>query len=130
MVSAGSDFSFTFDDLDGSEDDLLDALIGEAIDAVIAQPTPAATEDVLYTCEVGDLILTVIKVSVDGRVAHQLYAVGVGGQWASVGLFGLFTDALSELATWRAFLGAGGSLERWMADRPEGVRFDRGSVTA
>jgi hypothetical protein len=81
----------------------------------------APTSATLHTVEIGGLLLTVIRAGWRQRDSYQLYACE-SGNWALVGLFGLYTDALSEIATWRNFVAAGGSLRDWQELHPDGVQ--------
>lgn len=85
-------------------------------------PTPAPTSAPLYTVEVGGgLTLTIIRAPWRQRDSYQLYCCEAEN-WALTGLFGLYTDALAEVATWRRYLAAGGSLSAWQAEHPDGIQ--------
>jgi hypothetical protein len=74
----------------------------------------------LFTERVGDVALTVIRVTVDGRTRHQVYAISEGS-WALVAIYGNYTDALSEVLAWRRYLGGGGTVAAWCLAHPDGV---------
>jgi hypothetical protein len=120
-----TDFLATEPDNDG-----IDRLIAEAAAEVAAgQPAaPTLTSAPVYTVELGPVTATVIEVNHDGRKTFQLYAID-DEQWSLVGLFGLFVDGLAEIRTWRRYLSAGGSLQTWLAEHPDGVRCDVSAVT-
>jgi hypothetical protein len=115
---------------DGEFNDCVDILIAEAA-AELDQPAPAPalTSAPLYTVELGELTMTVIRVDHNGRDTYQVYAVG-DETWSMVALFGLFVDALAEIRTWRRYLFAGGSLQTWMARHPHGITPDASAVVA
>jgi hypothetical protein len=74
----------------------------------------------LFTERVGDVALTVIRVTHAGRTRHQVYAV-TEGTWVLVGIYGLFMDAMSEVLRWRAYLAGGGTVAAWALAHPDGV---------
>jgi hypothetical protein len=111
-------FVYDFDgpavDLDGPVVDLDDHLraqfgLGERVESMP-----------LYTDRVGDVVLTVIRVTHDGRTRHQVYAV-TEGSWALVAIFGLYMDAMSEVLRWRHYLAGGGTVAGWVLAHPDGV---------
>jgi hypothetical protein len=92
---------------------------------VAAEPTSTP----VYTVELGPVTLTVIKVDFGGRDSYQVYAID-DESWSLVGYFGLFTDALLELRTWRRFAADGHTLQEWLVAHPDGVRVDQSTAVA
>jgi hypothetical protein len=78
----------------------------------------------LFTTLVGDVALTVIRVTVDRRYRHQCYAI-TEGTWSLVAIFGLYMDAMSELLRWRRYIGQGGTVAAWQLAHPDGVYPER-----
>jgi hypothetical protein len=76
----------------------------------------------LFTTVVpGDVALTAIRVMVDGRVRHQLYAVD-RGTWSLTGIYILYTDALRELLRWRRYIVEdGGTVAEWQLTHQDGI---------
>jgi hypothetical protein len=107
---------YAFDDFDGADlaepvdlDDQLGAQFG---------PHRRIESQVLFTEIVGgEVALTVVRVTVDGRYRHQCYAV-TEGTWVLTGIFGLYTDALSELLRWRRYIASGGTVAAWQLEHP------------
>lgn len=67
----------------------------------------------LHTERVNDVALTIIRVTVDGKTRHQLYAVDTE-RWALTGMFGNYTDALAEFLRWRRYVERGGTIAAWL----------------
>jgi hypothetical protein len=78
----------------------------------------------LFTTLVGDVALTVMRVTIDGRYRHQLYAIDEG-TWSLVAIFGLYMDAMSELLRWRRFIGQGGTVAAWQLNHQDGIYPER-----
>jgi hypothetical protein len=74
----------------------------------------------LFTTMVGEVVLTVIRVTHDGRTRHQVYAV-TEGTWALVAIFGLYMDAMGEVLRWRRYLDGGGTVAAWVLAHLDGV---------
>jgi hypothetical protein len=78
----------------------------------------------LHTERVGEVVVTVIRVTADGRTRHQLYAV-TESAWALVGAFGLYVDAMSEVLRWRRYMDSGGTVAAWQLAHAEGIYPER-----
>jgi hypothetical protein len=78
----------------------------------------------VFTTIVGDVALTVIRVTVDRRYRHQVYAIDEG-TWSLVGIFALYMDALSELLAWRCYIESGGTVAAWQDAHPNGIYPER-----
>jgi hypothetical protein len=78
----------------------------------------------LFTTIVGDVALTVIRVTIDGRYRHQLYAIDEQ-TWSLVGIFTLYMDAMSELQRWRRYINTGGTVAAWQLAHPDGIYPER-----
>ena len=78
----------------------------------------------LFTTMVGDVALTVIRVTIDGRYRHQLYAI-TESTWSLTAIFGLYMDAMSELLRWRRYIDRGGTVAGWQLAHPDGVYPER-----
>jgi hypothetical protein len=111
-------FVFDFDgpvaDLDGPVVDLDAHLQAQFGLGVPVESMP------LFTERVGDVALAVIRVTHDGRTRHQVYAIAQG-TWALVAIFGLYTDAMSELLRWRRYLDGGGTVAAWQLTHQDGI---------
>jgi hypothetical protein len=83
----------------------------------------------LFTTLVGDVALTVIRVTIDGRYRHQCYAIDAR-TWSLVGIFGLYMDALCELLAWRRYIDDGGTVAAWQLAHPDGVTPERSGLRA
>jgi hypothetical protein len=79
---------------------------------------------VLFTEIVGDTAITIIKVTIDGRYRHQLYAIDER-TWSLTGIYTLYMDAMRELLRWRRYLDEGGSVTAWQRAHPDGVYPER-----
>jgi hypothetical protein len=89
-------------------------------------PGELVTSMPLFTTLVCDTALTVIRVTHKERTRHQLYAVDEGA-WTLTGIFGNYTDAMSELLRWRRYINTGGGVLAWLANHPDGVYPERSS---
>ena len=78
----------------------------------------------LHTERVGEVVVTVIRVTADGRTRHQLYVV-TESTWALVGAFGLYVDAMSEVLRWRRYMDSGGTVAAWQLAHAEGIYPER-----
>lgn len=119
-------------DLDFGIDLLADALtdpLGDSLSDFLrlidlgtqAAPAEQASSLPVHTVELESLTLTAIRVEYGSTVSYQLYGV-TDATWVLVGIFGLFTDTLREIRQWRAYVAAGGSLETWTQQHPEGIQ--------
>ena len=59
-----------------------------------------------------EVALTVVRVTIDGRYRHQVYAV-TEGTWSLVAIYGLYVDATSELLRWKRYVAQGGTVAAW-----------------
>jgi hypothetical protein len=75
---------------------------------------------IFTTLASNEVALTVIRVTIDGRYRHQLYAV-TDATWSLTGLYILYTNALRELLRWRRYIAQGGTVAAWCLEHPEGV---------
>jgi len=78
----------------------------------------------LFTTLVGDVALTVIRVTIDGRYRHQCYAI-TENTWSLVAIYGLYMDAVSELLRWRRYIDKGGTVAEWQLAHPDGIYPER-----
>jgi hypothetical protein len=79
----------------------------------------------LFTTLVGgEVALTVIRVTHKARTRHQLYAI-TEDSWALVAIFGLYTDAMSEVLRWRRYLDGGGTVAGWQLAHQDGIYPER-----
>jgi hypothetical protein len=90
-------------------------------------PFERVTSMPLHTTIVGEVAVTIIRVTHKGRARHQVYSV-TDDTWALVAVFGCYTDALSELLRWRRYLGQGGTVAEWQAAHPDGVYPERSGL--
>ena len=113
-------FVFNFDATDTAEPVDLDAQL-------VAQFGPGRRVESLplfTTLASNEVALTVVRVTVDGRYRHQLYAI-TEGTWSLVGIYGLYTDAMSELLAWRRYLAQGGTVAAWQLTHQDGIYPER-----
>jgi hypothetical protein len=93
-----------------------------AVDAVeMALPVKPDTSGPVFTTEVGEAILTVLRVRTDGIISHQVYAV-TAASWELIGVELLYVDALMAAAGFKKFLAEGGTITDWKVRHPDGVR--------
>jgi hypothetical protein len=76
-----------------------------------------------------DVGLTIIRVVIDGRYRHQLYAID-RGTWSLVGIFGLYTDTMRDLLRWRDYIEGGGTIRDWQLTHPDGIYPERSGFAA
>lgn len=82
----------------------------------------------LFTITVRDTAVTIIRVTHKLRTRHQLYAIDEGA-WTLTGIFGLYTDAMSELLRWRRYVNNGGTVAEWMRNYGPDVYPERSSFS-
>ena len=113
-------FVFNFDATDTAEPvDLDDQLRSQFGPGRRVESLPLVT-----TLASNEVALTVVRVTVDGRYRHQLYAI-TEGTWSLVGIYGLYTDAMSELLAWRRYLAQGGTVAAWQLTHQDGIYPER-----
>ena len=113
-------FVFNFDATDTAEPvDLGDQLRSQFGPGRRVESLPLFT-----TLASNEVALTVVRVTVDGRYRHQLYAI-TEGTWSLVGIYGLYTDAMSELLVWRRYLAQGGTVAAWQLTHQDGIYPER-----
>jgi proteasome lid subunit RPN8/RPN11 len=88
--------------------------------AVDRKELPRCESMPLYTETVGEVALTVIRITADGRTRHQVYAI-TQVVWTLVAIYGLYMDAMSEVLAWRRYLDGGGIVAAWYLAHPDGV---------
>ena len=90
-------------------------------------PFERVTSMPLFTTIVGEVALTIIRVTHKGRTRHQLYAI-TDATWTLAAVYGCYPDALSELLRWRRYLHRGGTVAAWLADHQDGVFPERSGL--
>ena len=101
-------FVFNFDATDTAEPvDLDDQLRSQFGPHRRIESMPIHTETIN-----GEAALTVVRVTIDGRYRHQLYAI-TEGTWSLVAIYGLYVDAMSELLRWKRYVAQGGTVAAW-----------------
>lgn len=90
-------------------------------------PTGRVESMPLFTERIGCAVITVIRVTHNGRTRHQVYAV-TEDTWALVGIFGIYTDAMRDVLRWRRYLNYGGTLADWLLKHQDGVYPERSGL--
>jgi hypothetical protein len=78
----------------------------------------------IFTTLVGEVALTVVRVTHQRRTRYQLYAI-THDTWTLAAVYGCYTDAMSELLRWRRYLHRGGTVTEWQLAHPDGVYPER-----
>ena len=101
-------FVFNFDATDTAEP----VDLHERLSAQFGPHRRVESLPLFTTLASNEVALTVVRVTIDGRYRHQVYAV-TEGTWSLVAIYGLYVDATSELLRWKRYVAQGGTVAAW-----------------
>ena len=88
------------------------ATAGAAATWVNQKMQPARTTPI-WTDEIGNVTLTLARLTQGSRTSYQLFAISDGG-WQQVGTYWLYPEALAAIQSLQEYLRGGGTVEAWV----------------